>query len=120
MVAEVERQGLDFTILEHRALQDIQSVNGGSQKMLVESMGRDKAHVARIVERLHRQELIAKQNNPSDRRAVQLALTPKGEALLKRLDEVEMSIVSEMLHGLTKEEASAFECLLNRVNENLS
>ncbi|PSV62079.1 transcriptional regulator [Photobacterium profundum] len=120
MVAEVTRQKVEFSPLEHKAMSDIREFEGASQQMLVESMNRDKAQIARIIARLHRQDLIIKQANESDKRSVQLTLSEKGLKLLKRLDEVEMGMINEMLTGFTDKESETLRVLLKRVNNNLT
>jgi DNA-binding MarR family transcriptional regulator len=120
MVAEVTRQKVEFSPLEHKAMSDIREFEGASQQMLVESMNRDKAQIARIIARLHRQDLIIKQVSESDKRSVQLTLSEKGHKLLKRLDEVEMGMINEMLTGFTNKESETLRVLLKRVNNNLT
>ncbi|WP_394149863.1 MarR family winged helix-turn-helix transcriptional regulator [Vibrio maritimus] len=120
MIAEVTRQKVEFSPLEHKAMSDIRALGGASQQALVESMNRDKAQIARIIARLHRQDLIIKESSPSDRRSVQLTLSEKGEKLLKRLDQVEMEMMTEMLTGFSDDEADSLKVLLERVNSNLS
>ncbi|USD63838.1 winged helix DNA-binding protein [Vibrio sp. SCSIO 43140] len=120
MIAEVTRQKVEFSPLEHKAMSDIRALCEASQQALVESMNRDKAQIARIIARLHRQDLIIKESSPSDRRSVQLTLSEKGEKLLKRLDQVEMEMMTEMLTGFSDDEADTLKVLLERVNNNLS
>ncbi|MCY9870060.1 MarR family winged helix-turn-helix transcriptional regulator [Vibrio barjaei] len=120
MVAEITRQKVEFSPLEHKAMSDIRAFGGASQQKLVESMNRDKAQIARIIARLHRQNLIIKQSCPNDRRSVALYLSQKGEKLLERLDQVEMEMITEMLTGFSQTEASTLKQLLERVNDNLS
>jgi len=119
MSAEVKRQNVDFSPLEHIAMGHILKSGGASQQMLVESMNKDKAQIARIVARLLQQDLIIKQENPEDKRAVLLNLSNKGENLLTRLDLVEIEIMSEMLSGFSDKESALFCELLERINKNL-
>lgn len=120
MVAEVTRQKVEFSPLEHKAMSDIREFERASQQMLVESMNRDKAQIARIVARLHRQDLIIKQASVSDKRSVELTLSEKGTALLERLDDVEMGMINEMLTGFSNDESETLRALLKRVNNNLA
>ncbi|MFA0086836.1 transcriptional regulator [Vibrio sp. 10N.286.49.C2] len=120
MVAEVTRQKVEFSPLEHKAMSDIREFEGASQQMLVESMNRDKAQIARIVARLHRQDLIIKQASVSDKRSVELTLSEKGTTLLERLDDVEMGMINEMLTGFSDDESETLRVLLKRVNNNLA
>ncbi len=120
MVAEVTRQKVEFSPLEHKAMNDIREFGIASQQMLVESMHRDKAQIARIIASLHRQDLIIKQASKSDKRAVQLTLSHRGSELLKRLDDVEMGMIDEMLTGFTAAESEQLGQLLQRISRNIS
>ncbi|WP_413702148.1 MarR family winged helix-turn-helix transcriptional regulator [Psychromonas sp. KJ10-10] len=118
MHAEVKRQQVDFSPLEHIAMQNIFKCSGASQQMLVEIMNKDKAQIARIVARLLRQDLIIKQESPEDKRCVLLNLSDKGEKLLKRLDEVELEVLGDMLTGFSEQESASLMVLLERINQN--
>ena len=120
MCAEVKRQQLDFSPLEHIAMRHILKSGSASQQMLVESMNKDKAQIARIVARLLRQNLIIKQENPQDKRSVLLNLSSKGEKLLQRLDQVELEIITNMMAGFSDQESEALSILLERINNNLN
>ncbi|WP_199711828.1 MarR family winged helix-turn-helix transcriptional regulator [Alginatibacterium sediminis] len=119
MIAEVKRQQVEFSPLEHIAMSYILETGASSQQMLVESMNKDKAQIARIVARLLAQDLIIKQENPADKRAVLLELSAKGKTLLQRLDDVEMEILTDMLQGFTQSESQSLQLLLDRVSKNL-
>lgn len=119
MSAEVKRQNVEFSPLEHIAMGQILKSDGTSQQMLVASMNKDKAQIARIVARLLRQGLIIKQENPEDKRAVLLHLSSKGKKLLTRLDQVELEVMSEMMSGFSQQESNTFRDLLERINHNL-
>lgn len=119
MAAEVKQQNVEFSLMEHIAMRHILKSGEASQQMLVESMNKDKAQIARIVARLLRQELIIKQENPLDKRAVLLNLSHKGEELLARLDLVELEIMSDMMNGFSEKESTLFSELLERINQNL-
>jgi DNA-binding MarR family transcriptional regulator len=119
MSAEVKRQNVEFSLIEHIAMRHILKSTGASQQMLVESMNKDKAQIARIVARLLRQNLIIKQENPEDKRAVLLNLSHKGEKLLARLDLFELEIMDEMLSDFSDKETDLFCELLERINQKL-
>ncbi len=120
MSAEVKRQQIDFSPLEHIAMSHILKSGGASQQMLVESMNKDKAQIARIVARLLRQNLIIKQDNPNDKRSVLLNLSSKGEKLLQRLDQLELEIITDMMVGFSDEESESLSIFLERINKNLN
>jgi DNA-binding MarR family transcriptional regulator len=120
MIAEVERNKVEMTYIDHKMMLDIESFGVASQQMLVESMNRDKGQIARIVTRLLRQGLIEKKTHPEDKRSVQLSVTDKGKTILVNLDKVESELVDRMVLGLDQQQIETLIELLNKVDSNLA
>jgi DNA-binding MarR family transcriptional regulator len=69
---------------------------------------------SRITERLVQKELVVKKVNPSDKRAVDILISDKGLALLKKMDE-ELDLSAMASANLTQEEASLLNELLDKM-----
>jgi MarR family transcriptional regulator for hemolysin len=85
---------------------------GLNQAALAEQMDLQPISLARLLDRLQSQSLIERREDPADRRAYRLFLTPEGRALVDDLDSVRTKIAQEVLGGV--EEAaiqSALETL---------
>ncbi len=54
-----------------------------------------------VTDRLVKQGLVERHNDPSDRRVVRLSLSPEGGSLVERLDEAASSKAAAMLGALT-------------------
>jgi DNA-binding MarR family transcriptional regulator len=119
MKAELKKQQVEFSPVHHFSMLKLQESQGASQQMLAEAMGRDKAQIARIVASLHRQNLILKEPDAEDKRSVKLTVTPLGEKLLNRLNDVQDEILTRMLTGFSPDEISTFRNLISRANQNL-
>lgn len=119
MTAELKKQEVKFSPIEHRMLVKIKDADNTSQQLLAESMKRDKAQIARMVDRLHKQELINKEKDPEDKRSVKLTMTTRGKKLLTRLDDLEMEFIKEMLFDFSEEEKKLFCSFLIRANKSL-
>lgn len=119
MKAELKKQGVEFSPVHHEAMNKLQEKQGSSQKMLAQAMERNKAQIARIVANLLHQELIYKETDAADKRSVKLTISPKGQKLLKRLNEVQSEIFKEMLSGFSSEEIDTFNSFLKRANQGL-
>lgn len=70
---------------------------GLNQAALAEQMDLQPISLARLLDRLQGQHLIERREDPADRRAYRLYLTPEGRALVDELDEVRTAIAQEVL-----------------------
>ncbi|WP_117234750.1 MarR family winged helix-turn-helix transcriptional regulator [Vibrio maerlii] len=119
MIAEVERNQVEMTYIDHKMMLDIDKFGLASQQMLVESMNRDKGQIARMTNRLQKQELIEKKSNPEDKRSVQLCLTEKGHQVLQNLESVESQMLERMFADFSDDEAAVLKKLVEKIDRNL-
>ena len=77
-------------------------------------------NMTKLVRGLMAAELIEKQNDHGDKRAVSLRLTPKGQAYLASVDSRIDDLEDVYTGGLADDERAMFVCLLQRVHANLS
>ena len=82
---------------------------GLNQAALAEQMDLQPISLARLLDRLQGQNLIERREDPADRRAYRLYLTPEGRALVDDLDSVRTEIAQEVLGGV--EEAAILSAL---------
>lgn len=71
---------------------------------------------SRIVERMLRKELVEKKICPTDKRLVDVTISKKGLAILEKLD-ARNDQLDGILYGLTGEEASRLNSLLDKMRE---
>lgn len=71
-----------------------------------------------IVDSLEAADLVARQQDPSDRRAVLVQLTDSGRALLDRIDQARKQVASEVFDGLEPSERIELNRLLNKISDN--
>jgi MarR family transcriptional regulator, organic hydroperoxide resistance regulator len=79
---------------------------------LAERMTCEPSNATFIVDKLEKQELVKRRPHPTDRRARQLVLTPKGSALRGKL--LELLMEDSPLAGLSPQEQDALHDLLQR------
>lgn len=70
---------------------------GLNQAALAEQMDLKPISLARLLDRLQGQKLVERREDPADRRAYRLYLTPEGRALVDDLDAVRTAIAHEVL-----------------------
>ncbi len=73
-----------------------------------------------IVDRLVREDLVKREDDPSDRRVVLNNLTGKGQAVMERLAQRSDAEVQRMVGSLSAEEQTAIARSLKRLDEALT
>ena len=72
------------------------------------------SNATRLVEKLRLKNLLERNICPNDRRQVEIGITTEGLALLQKLD-IEMNKWLEKYNGISKEEASQLNLLLDKM-----
>jgi len=87
---------------------------------LAQHHGVDKSTVAPPINRLERRGLVARHDDPGDRRAVLVAATEEGRRTQRDMDRVGAAVVEELLEGWDDEDRAALARLLSRLGEELA
>jgi DNA-binding MarR family transcriptional regulator len=87
---------------------------------LAERLGVDTPTVTRKLQQLERLGLVARLDDPEDRRAHRIRLTAKGRSTIERLGVARRTWLDELLDGWTDEERATFASLLERFSERLA
>jgi DNA-binding MarR family transcriptional regulator len=96
-------------------LSQLAAHEGRSQQALGAALGMHRSAVVALVDDLERRGLAERRQDPSDRRAHALFLTPAGRELLARLEDVAEQDEDEFLHDLDPSERAALVALLQRL-----
>jgi MarR family transcriptional regulator for hemolysin len=87
---------------------------GAIQQELGSVMGIDRSTMVSLIDQLESAGLAKRRPSSTDRRAREIAITPKGRRLLQRARQSVFETEDEVLAGLTAEERSELERLLRR------
>ena len=90
-----------------------------SQVELARLLDVGKAALGGLIDRLERAGYVARQSSPDDRRVKQVALTPKGRALLSVMEKVGRQLNAETTEGADADALRRFEDVLDRMKRNL-
>jgi DNA-binding MarR family transcriptional regulator len=88
--------------------------DGAIQQELGSAMGIDRTTMVSLIDQLERAELARRQTSARDRRAREIAITPKGRRLLQRARRLILEAEDEVLAGLTATERRELVALLRR------
>jgi DNA-binding MarR family transcriptional regulator len=108
----------ELTPMEARVLRFFGRRPGATQSELAQHSGRDKAQLARLIKGLRDRGLLATAES-EDRRQVCLVLSPAGEALQRRLRQLDRRMSARAVAGFSERDQAQLHSLLQRVRENL-
>lgn len=91
-----------------------------SQQQLADMMHKDKNSVTQLVDAIERKGFVVRQQNAKDRRSNTLVLTKKAIELRDEAKKKGISILDEMLEGISEEELRAFLTTLDKLNDNMN
>ncbi len=87
---------------------------------IAERMIEQTPGITRLIDRLERKKLVARERCATDRRQVFCRITPAGLALLARLDEPVRAAGDRALHHLGKKDIAQLIELLDRTREGIN
>ena len=87
---------------------------GAIQQEIGAAMGIDPSTMVSLIDQLEAAGLAKRRPHPTDRRAREVAITPKGRRLLERGRQLTMQVEDEVLRGLTAAERRQLLTLLRR------
>ena len=91
-----------------------------SQQQLADLMKKDKNSVTQLVDAIERKGFVVRQQNAQDRRSNTIVLTEKAMGLRDEAKQKGISILDEMLNGISEEELHSFLATLQKLNDNMS
>lgn len=107
-MTRMREAGFDLTPVQFAALDALSDRPGTDQARLAQAIGKDKATVGAVADRLEQKGLVTRQASTSDKRALKLTLTPAGEELLEKTAPIVEELQKELLPGLNPEEYRQF------------
>ncbi|KAJ53832.1 DNA-binding MarR family transcriptional regulator [Clostridium tetanomorphum] len=90
-----------------------------SQSELAEKMDIKASSVARLIDRMERDEYVIRQRDENDRRIIHLVLTEKGKELREKIMPEGEKMSKLASKGLTEEEIGIFKKVLEKMKENV-
>lgn len=87
---------------------------GTNQQEIGSAMGIDPSTMVSLIDQLEEAGLATRRPHPKDRRAREVAITPKGRRLLERARQMATQVQDEVLRGLTAAERRQLLTLLRR------
>ena len=109
-----ENKALGLTPVQFGALIAIREVPGTDATRVSDVIYFDRATIGNVLERLEKRGLIVRKPGIEDRRIKRLFLTPKGQAIIKKIDATTSRIAQRILRLLRLTNVDGYcRCWLN-------
>ena len=116
----VSAAGHSVTHEEWGILSRLWERDGQRPAELADATIRDRSTVTRLLDGMVKKGLVRREEDPSDRRALQTWLTPEGRTLREELIPVAEELLSRATRGISKKDLRVTVQTLRRFQANLS
>lgn len=107
----------EVTLTQYRSLVVLASRGPQSVAALAHELAVTPSTASRLCDRLVRKRLVRRREDPRDRRAVRLALTPEGRALVDAVTERRRTEIADLLEGIPHESQRSMVQALRQLGE---
>jgi DNA-binding MarR family transcriptional regulator/GNAT superfamily N-acetyltransferase len=112
--------GSPYSVAEGRVLYEIAIGDGVTPKQVAEVTGLDAGYLSRIVARLERDGLAARERSETDRRSIRLRLTPDGRTMFEGFNRRSAELVEGLLEKVAPQDRSRLVDALGQARSLLS
>lgn len=91
-----------------------------TQQQLADQLQKDKNSVTKLVDAIEKKGFVVRKQNPHDRRANTLVLTEKANELKPGAKQKGISILDQILEGISEDELRSFLSTLRKLNTNMT
>lgn len=91
-----------------------------TQQQLADQLQKDKNSVTKLVDAIEKKGFVVRKQNPHDRRANTLVLTEKANKLKPGAKQKGISILDQILEGISEDELRSFLSTLRKLNANMT
>lgn len=117
---QLKLQGIELPFPLLSLLQQVELMESCTAQKLAKQLGRDKALLSRMVSKLERQGYVNRAASEADKRAIIITLTEQGAAAAKGFERMELELHRTLTAGLTSEQLSQFDALMDSMLANLN
>lgn len=122
-LARIWRRKVDQALAEHEISEALahplrmlaRAGKGVRQGVLADELGIEGPSLVRIIDLLAAEGLVERQEDPTDRRAKVLQITPRGEAKVEEILKVMRKVRTELYRGIPAEELATTFDVLRRI-----
>lgn len=116
---DIEMSKLGFTAAQWGILRVLAAGEPPTAADLCRQLNYDTGSMTRMLNRLERKGVVAREPSETDRRTVRLRLTPAGRKLHPKLRDVVIRVLNHLTQGMSPDEVHALGEQLKRMRSNL-
>jgi MarR family transcriptional regulator for hemolysin len=113
-------QGTGLTRSQWAVLAHLKRNEGVQQKTLAHVMDIAPITLARHIDRLETEGWVERRDDPEDRRAKRLFLTPKATPMIASLQKLSQKVRKQALRGISAKEEEQLIAILSHISNNFS
>lgn len=120
LAAKLRQTGVPLTPEQFMLIDLLWNEGEMSQQQLADQLQKDKNSVTKLVDAIERKGFVIRRQNMQDRRSNTLVLTEKANELKPGAKQKGISILDQMLEGISEEELRSFLVTLKKLNDNMT
>lgn len=120
LAAKLRENGVPLTPEQFMLIDLLWNQGEMTQQQLADQLQKDKNSVTKLVDAIERKGFVVRQQNLHDRRSNTLVLTEKANLLKPGAKQKGISILDQMLEGISEEELRSFLVTLAKLNRNMT
>ena len=118
--AMIKRNNIDLTPEQFLLIDLLWNEGPMSQQVMADTMHKDKNSITNLADQLERKGWVVRKKDDFDRRSNILILTEKAESLKLEAKEKGISILEQIIEGITEEDLTVFLNTLEKLSDNMN
>ena len=120
LAAKLREMGVPLTPEQFMLIDILWNQGEMTQQQLADKLQKDKNSVTKLVDAIEKKGFVVRKQNPHDRRANTLVLTEKANELKPGAKQKGISILDQILEGISEDELRSFLSTLRKLNANMT
>ena len=120
LAAKLREMGVPLTPEQFMLIDILWNQGEMTQQQLADLLQKDKNSVTKLVDAIEKKGFVVRKQNPHDRRANTLVLTEKANELKPGAKQKGISILDQILEGISEDELRSFLSTLRKLNTNMT
>ena len=120
IAAKLRQMGVPLTPEQFMLIDILWNQGEMTQQQLADQLQKDKNSVTKLVDAIEKKGFVIRKQNPHDRRANTLVLTEKANELKPGAKQKGISILDQILEGISEDELRSFLSTLRKLNANMT
>ena len=118
--AMIKRNNIDLTPEQFLLIDLLWNEGPMSQQVMADTMHKDKNSITNLADQLEKKGWVVRKKDDFDRRSNILILTEKAESLKLEAKEKGISILEQIIEGISEEDLTVFLNTLEKLSDNMT